>query len=136
MHAIQTCKLPHGHLCCPSHCRHPLPLFPPIFFFICQSLHPGFIKTDLAREVDAKWWGKLAMGLTGVVAMEPWQGAQTTIWAATSPEAAALNGDYLEHCAPAPVSHPQLADTTMAEALWARSLVVTGLAPWETIDDL
>lgn len=88
----------------------------------CYSLHPGVIRTELARHVEA-WIGilKYPFYFFGSCFMKtPEQGAQTTIYCATEPGLEAKSGKYFSDCE---VKRPVDAglDRQMAEKLWLAS---------------
>jgi NAD(P)-dependent dehydrogenase (short-subunit alcohol dehydrogenase family) len=60
-----------------------------------NSLHPGMIKTDFGQNTDKGWLGnllfKMAVPLFGIT---PQQGAETTIYLATSKEVENVSGNY------------------------------------------
>jgi hypothetical protein len=58
----------------------------------------------------------------------PDRGAETPVWAATAPEAAAFTGEYFEKCKPATMN--ELArDRAAADRLWAFSAELCDLRP-------
>jgi NAD(P)-dependent dehydrogenase (short-subunit alcohol dehydrogenase family) len=96
------------------------------------SLHPGTIRTELARHIPfADVLVPLATPITYILMKSPWEGAQTQLYALLAPRAdlAAHNGAYLADCAVAPTRNPQAGDAALAAALWAESERQTGLAP-------
>jgi NAD(P)-dependent dehydrogenase (short-subunit alcohol dehydrogenase family) len=58
-----------------------------------NSLHPGVVKTQLAREFP-----ELLRKVAGVVMISPEKGAQTSIFLASSLTVAAVTGKYFEKC--------------------------------------
>ena len=89
-----------------------------------NALHPGMIRTELARS---QRWPFLILG----VAFLPWMktveaGAATTAYLATAPEFDRGGGGYFSDCAPA--RPPKLAnDEDVQERLWEISARLTGL---------
>lgn len=84
------------------------------------ALHPGVVASDIWRRVPwpARSLIKRRMLSTG-------QGAVTSVYCATSPEAASESGLYYDKCRvrePSPVATPEL-----AESLWKYSAEWTGL---------
>jgi len=64
-----------------------------------NALHPGFVDTELFRKVDAGWFTRTIMGFARkTVAMNPKDGALTTLYVATSKEIEEkkLTGKYFE----------------------------------------
>jgi NAD(P)-dependent dehydrogenase (short-subunit alcohol dehydrogenase family) len=76
------------------------------------AVHPGFVDTELGRtRPEDRAPGKPASGpkidtSSFGTQLSVAEGAQTQIWAATAPEAAALNGRYLSQCAPVELTGP------------------------------
>ncbi len=89
-----------------------------------NALHPGFVATNFGRSNG----GLLdpIFRLTQIFAIPPEQGAQTTIYLASSPEAAGVTGKYFDRCQPVPSSRLSY-DEKLAGALWEKSLALTGL---------
>jgi retinol dehydrogenase 12 len=84
--------------------------------FIANCVHPGWVATGFALNNP----GVLPMLIRlfgAVLARTPTKGAETIVWAATSPEAARLNGEYLHDRKVARTS--DLArDDALAAGLW------------------
>lgn len=63
---------------------------------IAISVHPGWVRTNLIRSTMPVWAQDLVLRpilrLAGMI--EPWEGAQSTLYALLSPEVAAHNGAY------------------------------------------
>jgi NAD(P)-dependent dehydrogenase (short-subunit alcohol dehydrogenase family) len=90
-----------------------------------NALHPGFIATGFARNNGAFY--NLGMKLIGFFIRKPDQGAQTSIYLASSPQVEGLTGKYFIDCKAAdssPLSH----DQALAQKLWQVSLELTGNA--------
>ena len=106
------------------------------------AVHPGGIKTELARHLDPDYLEKRmaeisarlsAQGLPPFKLKTVPQGAATSVWAGVVAPADAVGGRYCENCqvaevltgeAPDPVSGGVLAyalEPTRAAALWAKS---------------
>jgi WW domain-containing oxidoreductase len=90
------------------------------------SLHPGLIPTNLGRHMSPM----LTFGMS--LFMRPFsktipQGAATTCYTATRPEAARHSGEYFSDCAIAKAS-PHANDQALADRLWSVSQELTGLA--------
>ena len=87
------------------------------------SLHPGFVSSHFGK--DEKSWMRLFMALSRPLQRSVAEGASTLIWAATSPEANDLCGDYLKDSKiSVPSSRAQ--SRQCAERLWEHSLNVCG----------
>lgn len=60
------------------------------------SVHPGWVRTNLIRSTMPVWAQDIVLRpilrLAGMI--EPWEGAQSTLYALLSPEVAAHNGAY------------------------------------------
>ncbi|KAG9221386.1 hypothetical protein CCMSSC00406_0009835 [Pleurotus cornucopiae] len=77
------------------------------------SLHPGSINSELARHSPGfSFWGKL-------LGYDTAHGALTQLYAATAPEAANLNGQYLKPWARLGKAVPSTQDPEVAAKLWA-----------------
>ncbi len=96
-----------------------------------NALHPGIVATDfwLSNTRFRRNNGMLrtlAMQLTQLVMISPEQGAQTSIYLATSPEVAGTTGKYFKkqkETQSSPASH----DRAAASRLWQVSETLTGL---------
>jgi NAD(P)-dependent dehydrogenase (short-subunit alcohol dehydrogenase family) len=83
-----------------------------------NCFHPGFVAS---RFGDSR--GGLTSRLIAVakvLAISPEKGAQTLVYLASSPEVAAVSGDYFYKCAPATPS-AQARDDAAAARLWVES---------------
>ena len=90
-----------------------------------NAVHPGFIFTGFARNNGFLF--DIGMRLVGLFIRKPDQGAQTSIFLASSPEVEGLSGKYFVDCKAvdsSPVSH----DQAVAEKLWQVSMELTGKA--------
>ena len=88
-----------------------------------NALHPGFIFTGFARNNG--FFFDLGMQVIGLFIRKPAEGAQTSIYLASSPEVEGLSGKYFVDCNAvdsSPLSH----DQALAEKLWQVSLELTG----------
>jgi NAD(P)-dependent dehydrogenase (short-subunit alcohol dehydrogenase family) len=88
-------------------------------------LHPGFISTGIGRNNG--FFYSLGMRIVGLFIHKPGQGAQTSIYLASSPEVEGVTGKYFVDCRPvesSPLSH----DPDLAKRLWQVSLELTGSA--------
>ena len=78
------------------------------------ALHPGVVASDIWRRVP---WPVRPLVTRRMLTVE--QGAQTSLYCATSPEVAADSGRFYDKCAPrepSPAATPELAG-----ALWTQS---------------
>jgi retinol dehydrogenase 14 len=90
-----------------------------------NALHPGFIATGFARNNGFLY--DFGMRLVSLFIRKPYQGAQTTIYLATSPEVEGVTGKYFVDCKEVR-SNPLSYDTSLAERLWQVSLELSGKA--------
>jgi NAD(P)-dependent dehydrogenase (short-subunit alcohol dehydrogenase family) len=90
-----------------------------------NTLHPGVVATNFGKNngLLAKW----AMTLAGIFEISPEQGAQTSIYLASSPEAADITGNYFIKMKPAKSSRASY-DEAAQERLWTISEQMTGIA--------
>jgi NAD(P)-dependent dehydrogenase (short-subunit alcohol dehydrogenase family) len=89
-------------------------------------LHPGFVATNFGHNNGS--WFSTAIGVAQKTAKTPEQGAQTTIYLASSPEAAGVTGKYFVDSR-AVSSAPESHDVVAAKRLWEISERLTGAAP-------
>lgn len=88
-----------------------------------NALHPGFVATDIGvRQGMLPGW--LWKGLT-LFAIEPEEGAKTSVYVACAPELASTSGEYFVKSRPARPSAAAL-EREAAERLWAVSERLTG----------
>jgi NAD(P)-dependent dehydrogenase (short-subunit alcohol dehydrogenase family) len=88
-----------------------------------NALHPGFVFTGFARNNGAVF--NFGMKLIGPFIRQADQGAQTSIYLASSPEVEGVSGKYFIDCK-AVDSSPLSYDKELAEKLWQVSLELTG----------
>jgi len=94
-----------------------------------NALHPGGIRTNLARHIPVTGGERLALLFTlvaGPLLMSPEQGAVTQLFVATSPEVEqrAITGAYF-HPQAREVPPTVLATAANREALWTLSMQLT-----------
>jgi len=90
-----------------------------------NALHPGSVATGFARNNGLLF--NLGTKFVGLFLRKPEQGAQTSIYLASSPEVEGVTGKYFVDCKAvdsSPLSH----DQALAEKLWQVSLELTGKA--------
>lgn len=89
-----------------------------------NCLHPGFVAT---RFGDSS--GRFLSGVVRVAkafAITPEKGAETIVYLASSPEVAAISGEYFYKCRPAtPTAGGR--DDAAADRLWAESAKIAGI---------
>jgi retinol dehydrogenase-12 len=93
---------------------------------VANAVSPGFVHTDLNRGATLPF--RIFFMLMRPLQRSPQIGAETSVWAAVSPEAAAVTGGYFEKCRPAKTS-ALAQDRAAAERLWAVSADLCGMAP-------
>lgn len=105
------------------------------------SLHPGWVRTNLARNSMPLWVQNLVLrpvlGLMGMI--EPWEGAQTTLHCVLAPDVPDHPGAYFSQVGiyrdksakkggwPMRSPNPQAHDDALVDALWRRSEALVGL---------
>jgi NAD(P)-dependent dehydrogenase (short-subunit alcohol dehydrogenase family) len=90
-----------------------------------NALHPGTVATGFARNNGLLF--NLGTKVAGLFFRKPAQGAQTSIYLASSPEVEGVTGKYFFDCQ-AVESSPLSHDQALAERLWQVSLKLTGKA--------
>jgi retinol dehydrogenase-13 len=106
------------------------------------SVHPGWVRTNLVRSSMPVWVQDFVLRpflrLAGMI--EPWEGAQTTLYALLAPDVAAHSGEYYSQRGmyrdraankggwPLRSPNPQAHDDAAAERLDAVSRQLVGLA--------
>jgi NAD(P)-dependent dehydrogenase (short-subunit alcohol dehydrogenase family) len=89
-----------------------------------NALHPGVVATNFAT--NNRGVVSLSMRLFRLAFISPEQGAQTSIYLATSPEIEGVTGKYFVEKKAVP-SSPASYDTATASRLWQVSAELTGL---------
>src|SRR4051812_1135280 len=87
--------------------------------------HPGVVRTGFGKNDNGLW--KVLTTLGAPFFRSPERGARSLVWLAVDPEAADLNGVYVED---EKVAQPtaQARDDVLAAGLWERSEALTGIA--------
>ncbi len=88
-----------------------------------NSLHPGAVSTNLG--VTDAWYVPIATALLKIFLKTPLQGAQTSLYLATSPEASSSSGLYYANSKVEQVK-PWAEDDGAASRLWALSEQLVG----------
>lgn len=83
-----------------------------------NCLHPGGVRTNFGA--DATGLFRVFFNLARPLMLSPEQGAQTSIYLASSPEVAGVNGKYFVNCR-AQTSSPSSYDHTIQGQLWELS---------------
>ncbi len=89
-----------------------------------NCFHPGTIRTGFGKNENSLW--KIGITLAGPFMRSPERGARSLVWLALAPEAAELDGEYVEDEKVATPSE-QARDDTLARGLWERSASLAGL---------
>ncbi|NNE73288.1 MAG: SDR family oxidoreductase [Acidimicrobiales bacterium] len=89
-----------------------------------NSVHPGAVRTRLARDGDAGLLGDLAMRVVSPFFRSPEKGAATTLHVATEPSLATTTGQYFANSKPETTA-PTAQDDAAAERLWSISEELT-----------
>jgi retinol dehydrogenase-12 len=90
-----------------------------------NCFHPGVVRTGFGKNENGIW--KLLTTAAGPFFRSPERGARSLVWLATSEQAAALTGEYVQdEKVIAPSAQAQ--DQALAEGLWERSAELVGLA--------
>lgn len=88
-----------------------------------NALHPGFVASNFGKS-NGGWWNT-AFTLMRPFAISPEQGAQTSVYLASSPEVASITGQYFTK-RKAIKSSPASYDKEAQQRLWAVSEELTG----------
>ncbi len=84
-----------------------------------NAIHPGLVKTNIARTAPAILREGFAL-FGGLVAKSPEEGAATQLYVATNPRLEGVSGAYFQDCNPVIVSGPHhMTDKAMAGRLWS-----------------
>jgi retinol dehydrogenase-14 len=90
-----------------------------------NALTPGMVATDIWKKVN-RWLTPLIYPVVAHYGLTPEQGAQTSIYLATSPEVEGVSGKYYVNSHPVP-SSPLSYDQETARHLWEVSARMVGL---------
>ncbi|MGD9093640.1 MAG: SDR family oxidoreductase [Anaerolineales bacterium] len=89
-----------------------------------NALHPGFVRTNIARNNG--WYMHLVMPLVLTRAISPEEGARTSIYLASSPDVIDVTGKFFIKCQETP-SDPATYNEDDAQRLWEISAALTNL---------
>ncbi len=84
-----------------------------------NSLHPGFVKTKIGNK-NATWYSGLFWSIVTLGAISVEEGAQTSVYLATSPDVKHITGKYFDKCKPKQPSKLAL-DKNLGKELWKKS---------------
>lgn len=90
-----------------------------------NALHPGHIATDIWKT-NFGLIGPALKRIMGFFSLTPEEGAENSIYLASSPEVTGISGKYFIKFEPAP-SSPLSSDPALARQLWEISEKMTGL---------
>ena len=90
-----------------------------------NALHPGFVASNFGK--GESWPMRAAMTLASLFAISPEQGAETSIYLATSEDVDGVSGKYFDKRKPMQSSAASY-DEDAARRLWELSAQLTGLA--------
>ena len=90
-----------------------------------NALHPGIVASNFGRDQSGRW--ALIIKIASRLGIMPTDGAQTSIYLASSPEVAGVTGTYFVKKR-AVRSSPASSDAAAAARLWRISEELTGLA--------
>ena len=90
-----------------------------------NALHPGHVATDI-WSTNFSIFGPLLKRLMEIIALSPEEGADNTIYLASSPDVAGVSGKYFDKREAVPSSAITY-DTELAQELWAVSEKFTSL---------
>lgn len=88
------------------------------------AVHPGGVRSDLSRNLGFAWAQFLLQPVLWVIFKSVWEGSQTSLYCAISPDAGA--GKYHKDCAVFP-AEPWALDAGAAKKLWEVSEELVGL---------
>jgi retinol dehydrogenase 12 len=93
-----------------------------------NCLHPGVVKTSIAQK-ESKGFARFVWGLLKPFMLSLEKGAATTLYLATSPEAAQFTGKYFVKCKPK-TADKSAYDEKLAAKTWELSEKLTGIKEW------
>ncbi|MCX7027874.1 MAG: SDR family oxidoreductase [Spirochaetes bacterium] len=89
-----------------------------------NAVHPGLVNTKIMTL--HKWYDFFIRSYMNMKSIDAEEGARTSIWAASSEEAAGLTGKYFVRCAVAPI-RIAAGVLAMRDELWEKTMAVVGL---------
>jgi NAD(P)-dependent dehydrogenase (short-subunit alcohol dehydrogenase family) len=89
-----------------------------------NALHPGVVSSNFA--MNNGFQGRVMRKAMDVASINVTEGAQTSVYLATSPEVEGITGKYFDNCKPVPSSKYSY-DVEAARRLWDISITMTGL---------
>lgn len=91
-----------------------------------NCLHPGMVRTRFANK-DARWYVNLGWTLLKPFMRSVGQGAQTSVYLATSPEVAGISGAYFDQHQNQRRPSSRARDEGLAKKLWEMSEEAVGM---------
>lgn len=85
-----------------------------------NALHPGLVRSGFARGGDATAAMAATFAISRPFLLSPRQGARTQVFLASSPDVAAVSGEYFVHRRPR-LPSPAALDADLARWLWDQS---------------
>nr|XP_055034667.1 dehydrogenase/reductase SDR family member 13-like [Misgurnus anguillicaudatus] len=93
----------------------------------CYSLHPGSVRSELARDIN-QWFTRIIKAIVfNFWATDPVSGAQTTLYCALQEDIEHLSGKYFSDCQLVQVK-PEARDDGISKKLWEVSEKLSGMA--------
>ena len=92
-----------------------------------NALHPGFVSTGMGTNNVPGWLGGLFRRLTGLIARDVGEGAETVVYLASAPEVTGVSGKYFVDKTAVPSSPASYVEADQRR-LWELSAEMTGLA--------
>ena len=83
---------------------------------VVNAVQPGLVKTDIGLK-NTRWWHALAWKIRRSAGVSSQEGAQTSVYLATSEEVAAISAKYWDNCQMKPSSKESY-DPDHARKLW------------------
>jgi NAD(P)-dependent dehydrogenase (short-subunit alcohol dehydrogenase family) len=93
-----------------------------------NSMHPGYVRTNFAREGDTGAMGVVSYWLGRPFSISPEKGADTIVYLASSPEVEGVTGQYFYKRQLTKTS-PYASDEAAQRRLWEISEQLVGLTP-------
>lgn len=92
-----------------------------------NALHPGFVRTNFGNNATGNGFAGMALNLISkLIAITPEQGAETSIYLASSPEVEGVSGAYFDKKKAVKPAN-QANDEVAARRLWAESERLAGI---------
>jgi NAD(P)-dependent dehydrogenase (short-subunit alcohol dehydrogenase family) len=89
-----------------------------------NALNPGLVATNIISANGSRSW-RLFQAMANLVTISPQEGAQTSLYLASSPDVAGTTGRYFKR-GKSVLSSPRSYDQVAAQRLWQVCLEMTG----------